>query len=1241
MGTQNISCRSRQLLHTLLFSFSILTSATTFAQGDCNNVGFEDGTTTNWVCGSGTYGVANPTSCSQTFPVTITSSNCLDGNKDNPLSPANTANFRHSIMTSASGTDANSFNNVSCVAPSNLFPSGTNLYSFRLGNGVGSADPMNGSELAYAECIKYSMKVSSNNAGLTYMYAAFLNANGHLENEAPRFEIKITHKVNGKDEQITCGYYQVVANAGNSDFTKGAQIGDGYWYYTKWKKVALDLTNYIGETVTVEFTTADCYPTKNRMISNNNGKIDTVCSGWGAGNHSAYAYIDLYCNKVEIPSPVICANKPSVEICAPPGYISYQWPSGQPGIQPPFDKQCVTIKNPKAGDVYIVNMVSSAVGNCKASAKLTLQGNDFKINDTAVCIGSPPFKLNATPTNPGKYKWKWEPQKNLNAYDTPNPTFDSTLTPGTTTYTVTMVDEVVSNCNQVKIVKVTVGASFTVKTADVEICEGETATLNATGADEYTWQPGGGTGATITVNPTSTTTYTVTGKSNTATCPGDDKSEAVVTVRLKPVVEVADITICVGDTAKLKGSVTQGGSTGSWIGGAGKYIPNRSILNAYYLPTSAEISAGSVQLTLESEDPAGPCSAQSKTMLLTIVPPVTADAGKDDTICEGNVATLVAKFGGAATGGVWSGGTGTYSPNANSTEAVYTPSPADIASGKITLTFSATNATNATCPGGKDEKIITINKKPVVDAGPLQNICFGSYATLAGTLSGGAVTGTWSGGNGVFQPNNKSLTPKYIPSSAEMNSGKIILTLTTNASGKCPAASDTAIIIINPVAVIDAGPDQVTCIGSPVSLAGVVSGGAISGTWSGGTGTYAPNNTTANAVYTPSLSEQKAGKVVLKFTSNDPPGPCPEVKDSMIISIEQLPVAVAGESRTICAGDVIKLTGKILGAATSGTWSGGNGIFSKSNTDLTGTYKPTAQEIAAGKITLILTTNQVGLCPQDVDSITHFIYPNPVVQFAVDTPKACPPHCVDFFDSTTIAGTNIVKWVWNFGIDSSKIKNPVGICFEKPGSYDVSLKATTDKGCTTTLKKPLYIETYPKPHADFYANPFSVSLYDPTIRFYDQSSADVISWTWNMGDGKIISPKNQNPVHKYEVGISGKYIVKLFVVNDHRCVDSTYRTVEVLPEFTFYIPNAFTPTRDDGINDTFFGKGVGIIDYHIWIFDRWGNMVFNTTNISMGWDGRANNGEFIAQQDVFVWKVKLKDVFGKYHDYIGTVTLVK
>lgn len=164
------------------------------------------------------------------------------------------------------------------------------------------------------------------------MYAAFLNASGHDKYIAPRFEIKITHVVSGKEEVITCGQYKVVADATNTDFKKGKKDGNDTWLYTEWKKVAVDLTNYIGKVVTIEFTTADCFLPRMTGVSNNNGKIDSTCSNWGAGSHGAYAYIDMYCAKVDIPSPTICANKASVEVCAPPGYLSYSWPPNQPGF---------------------------------------------------------------------------------------------------------------------------------------------------------------------------------------------------------------------------------------------------------------------------------------------------------------------------------------------------------------------------------------------------------------------------------------------------------------------------------------------------------------------------------------------------------------------------------------------------------------------------------------------------------------------------------------------------------------------------------------------------------------------------------------------------------------------------------------------------------------------------------------------------------------------------------------------
>ncbi len=1227
----------------LILLLSVCASAASLAQNNCNNVGFENGNYNGggWVCGAGTFGDANPPKCSSELTLALTYGTCYDGGVNGSNTPNDPTQNRHTIMSNKTGKDPNSNGTVNYVAPANLFPSNTNNYSFRIGNASGGS----GFGLAMAESMKYTFTVDASNAGLTYMYAAFVKEakDIHPINQAPRFEVKIT-RANG--DKVTCGYYQVIA--GKTDgFKEGLKDGAGVWKYTDWTKVGLDLTGYIGEQVTVEFRTTDCYPAQ-QSISNNNGKIDTVCSNWNAGTHSAYAYIDLYCTPITIVSPTICANQASVQLCGPAGYASYQWPSGQPGVPANQDltKQCITVNNPKAGDKYTVNLLSIA-GGCPSKTTITLNGADFTVKNIALCNGAGPTKINVTPSTPGKYTWKWAPSTNLDCDTCQSPTF----TPGTTTtYTVTMTDKIVANCNQVKTVTVTVGASFTVETAGTEICEGEQATITATGADSYVWKDATTTyppGASITVTPTTTTTYTVTGTSLTATCPGNPEATATVIVRKKPIVAVTDQTICIGESAKLNGSVTGGGSTGSWIGGNGTFTPNRAALTASYKPTAAEEAAGTLTLTLESEDPSGPCVKDSKVMTITIVPAVTSNAGPDQTICVGSTVQLAGVFGGAATGGTWGGGTGTYSPSNADPNAVYTPSAAENAAGKAILKYTVTNGSNATCPGGIDEMIIFIDKLASVSAGADQTICIGSSATLAGSIGGSATSATWSGGTGTYSPNNTTLTATYTPSPAELLAGSVTLTLTTNTTGKCPSVNSKMTITINPIAVVEAGPDQHICVGSTVTLAGLVSGGAISGSWSGGNGIYSPNSSTANATYTPSASEADKGKVVLIFTTNDPPGPCPAVSDNMTILIDALPSANAGTTIFICDGATASLNGKVDGAAKSGTWSGGQGSYSPNNKTLTAVYTPSALEVKAGKVTLTLTTDPSGLCPVATSTVDILIYPNPIINFSVDTPKACPAHCVHLFDSTTAGGTKIVRWLWDLGYDSkgqsdtTNAQNPKDICYPNPGTYDVTLTAWSNKGCHTTLTKTAFLETYAKPTANFTANPNPVTLYDPTINFYDQSSSDVKSWTWNLGDGKIISPNTKNPVHKYTVGVSGIYYVKLYVINANGCVDSITKPVEVLPEFTFFIPNAFTPTRHDGINDTFFGKGVGIIKYHIWIFDRWGNMVFNTADINTGWDGRANNGEEVAQQDVFVWKVQLTDVFGKKHDYIGTVTLVK
>jgi gliding motility-associated-like protein len=240
-----------------------------------------------------------------------------------------------------------------------------------------------------------------------------------------------------------------------------------------------------------------------------------------------------------------------------------------------------------------------------------------------------------------------------------------------------------------------------------------------------------------------------------------------------------------------------------------------------------------------------------------------------------------------------------------------------------------------------------------------------------------------------------------------------------------------------------------------------------------------------------------------------------------------------------------------------------------------------------------------------------------------------------------VVGGTIVSWTWTFGDGSptSSSQNPMH-CYTQTGYYDVTLAVTTSQGCAATLTKHRYIQVFANPIAAFDPSPNPASVLDASITMYNQSSSDVNYWYWNFGDGTNLSPSTISPEHLFPHVVAGNYTVTLIVHNADGCYDTVAHEIVIQPEFAFFIPNAFTP-NGDGINDYFYGSGVGIVTYDLWIFDRWGNMIFHGLNLSDKWNGKANNGSDMAQIDTYVWKVKLMDIFNKTHDYIGTVTLVK
>ncbi len=198
------------------------------------------------------------------------------------------------------------------------------------------------------------------------------------------------------------------------------------------------------------------------------------------------------------------------------------------------------------------------------------------------------------------------------------------------------------------------------------------------------------------------------------------------------------------------------------------------------------------------------------------------------------------------------------------------------------------------------------------------------------------------------------------------------------------------------------------------------------------------------------------------------------------------------------------------------------------------------------------------------------------------------------------------------------------------------------------------------PIASFFTNADTFYFPNPVVTFTDSSLGET-SWLWNFGDGSTSTL--ENPVHAYED--TGWYCITLIVSNSTgQCKDTTVQCIHVLGEFTFYIPNTFTPNGEN-FNEVFFGKGRGIKKYYISIFDRWGNLIYDCfregydpaqdkspaegLSASCTWDGTVTNrgidmngksGE-LAQEDVYVWKVQLTDIFDRKHDYIGHVNIVR
>lgn len=242
--------------------------------------------------------------------------------------------------------------------------------------------------------------------------------------------------------------------------------------------------------------------------------------------------------------------------------------------------------------------------------------------------------------------------------------------------------------------------------------------------------------------------------------------------------------------------------------------------------------------------------------------------------------------------------------------------------------------------------------------------------------------------------------------------------------------------------------------------------------------------------------------------------------------------------------------------------------------------------------------------------------------FSADVVSGCSPLTVTFTNTSPVGSTNC-NWTFSdgsMGVGCGTITHT----FVNPGCYDVSLSLTDAAGCSGQGAIQNIVCVSPDPDASFGVNPYVMTLLDANALFINTSS-NADSYVWNFGDGSGTSTVF-SPTHSFPSEEPGNYTVTLVATNAAGCVDTALAIVIVEEDLIFYVPNTFTPDGDE-YNETFkpvFTSGFDPYDYGLYIFNRWGELIFESHNALYGWAGNYGAGQPVVQDGSYTWKIEFK-----------------
>jgi gliding motility-associated-like protein len=234
-----------------------------------------------------------------------------------------------------------------------------------------------------------------------------------------------------------------------------------------------------------------------------------------------------------------------------------------------------------------------------------------------------------------------------------------------------------------------------------------------------------------------------------------------------------------------------------------------------------------------------------------------------------------------------------------------------------------------------------------------------------------------------------------------------------------------------------------------------------------------------------------------------------------------------------------------------------------------------------------------------------------------------------------------LSFEWDFGNgNTSTLQNPT-VIFDNAGCFTVTLTVSSANGCVVGSTQDSMICAVVGPTADFYSSSNVIDFYTGELQLFDDSEGSVVGYEWSFGD---TSPNTteENPIHYFPSAIANSYLVSLVVSDTNGCTDSIDQIFELIEDFNIYVPNTITINGDE-LNEVFLPifSNVDLIgDYQLQIFNRWGQLVWSTTEPAEGWDGRYKGNKSV-QQGAYTWKLKYTNNLMVTRTLAGHVTILR